>query len=370
MKIAIVGCGWVADYYMATLADHPSLTVTGAMDRIADRAERFSAYWKVPGYGAAEDLLAACEFDMVLNLTNPSSHHEVSRRFLSAGKHVYSEKPLAMSFADAADLVSFAQSKGLVITGAPCNHLGEAAQAAKRALDAGKIGHPRVIYSEMDANFIALSTYKQWRSVSGAPWPYEDEFEVGCTLEHAGYCLSWMMFMFGPVSRVVSFASLQHPGKPIGDGREGPDFSVTSLQFHNGMAARLTCSVLAPRDHRMTIVGDGGVMRIDDLWRYECPVTVRSYLTLRRRFMLSPLSRRVPLTSTGPKSKRRGSAAMDFARGPAEVAAALKAGRRSNIPADFVLHLNEVALAIGGTEVDYRTTTTFEPLGFVEAPIR
>jgi predicted dehydrogenase len=368
MKIAIVGCGWVADYYMSTLAFHPSLTVTAALDIVPAHAERFRAHWNIPVFTSAEAMLAGAEFEMVLNLTNPHAHVEVSRTFMAAGKHVYSEKPLATSFEESAALMSYADACGVVLSSAPCNHLCESAQAAKRALDAGQIGNPRVIYAEMDANFVALVPYTKWRSVSGAPWPYEDEFAVGCTLEHAGYSLSWMLQMFGPVARVVSFASLQHPGKPTGGAPEAPDFSVTCLQFESGVAARLTCSVLAPRDHRFMVVGDAGVMEIRDIWRYDCPVSVKPYFTIRRRFMVSPLAKTAPMSATGPKARRRGSASMDFARGPAEMAAAIKAGRRSSIPSDFVLHLNEVALAIGGP-ADYRTTTRFEPLAPVEAPI-
>src|SRR5215469_3595668 len=96
MNVAIVGCGFVADYYLSTLRLHPELLVLGAMDRTSERAEILSRKYRVPQYGTLTDLLADSQVELVLNLTNPRDHYQVSKSALLAGKHVYSEKPLAM----------------------------------------------------------------------------------------------------------------------------------------------------------------------------------------------------------------------------------------------------------------------------------
>lgn len=371
MKIVIVGCGFVADLYMATLRAHPQLQLVAACDRVPAHAERFRRHWQVPVYSDTERMLAEVGFDMVLNLTNPASHYEVTRRFLEAGKHVYSEKPLAMDFEQASELAALAAERGLALASAPCNHLGEAAQAIARALHDGRIGRPRVAYAEMDDGFVALMPYRHWKSVSGAPWPYKDEFEVGCTLEHAGYCITWLLLFFGPVARVVAFQSLQHPGKPV-DGHEASDVSVAVLEFASGMVARITCSILAPHDHGVRIVGDEGVLEAGDCWFYRTPVRLRRYLRIRNRMMLWPLARRLALAATGPATPRIGAAAMDFARGPREMALALEQGRRSRIPIDFCLHANEVSLAIHHSDPDQpsrRLRSTFAPLEPIVEPI-
>lgn len=371
MNIAILGCGFVADLYMATLAAHPGLRVVAACDRVPAHAERFRRHWNVPVYTDADALIAQVDFDLVLNLTNPAAHYEESRRFLLADKHVYSEKPLAMRFDDAERLVELAERRGLSIASAPCNHLGEAAQGIARALNEGRIGQPQLAYAEMDDGYVSLAPYRSWRSVSGAPWPYADEFSVGCTLEHVGYCLTWLLLFFGPVARVVSFQSLLHPGKPVLD-KEAADYSTALLEFHSGVVARLTCSIVAPHDHRVRIVGDEGVLTAQDSWFYRTPVTYQRYLRVRNRFMLSPWRRRLRLAPTGPATPRIGAAAMDFARGPREMVLALQDGRRSRIPADFCLHANEVSLAIHHAAPDtpaYRTRTRFEPVAPVTGPI-
>ncbi|MGO3742267.1 Gfo/Idh/MocA family protein [Kerstersia sp.] len=373
MKIAIVGCGFVADNYMATLQAHPTLEVVAAMDIVPAHAQRWHKQWQIPIFTDAAALLAGAEFDMVLNLTNPASHYEVSRQFLLAGKHVYSEKPMAMKLEHAKALVALAEQQGLSFTSAPCNHLAEAAQAMAQALQNGAIGQPRLTYAEMDDNFLALAPYRNWRSLSGAPWPYEDEFEVGCTLEHAGYNLTWLLLFFGPVKRVVAFSSLCHPGKPVAaNAQEAADFSVAVLEFHSGMVARLTCSIVAPHDHSFRIIGDEGILYAEDCWFYRDQPYYRKYLRIRNRFMQSPLRHRVPLRATGPKTKRWGAAAMDFARGPAEMALAIAENRPSRVPADFALHFNEVSLAIHHMQADqavYLMTTTFDMPAPVTAPI-
>jgi predicted dehydrogenase len=366
MNIAIIGCGFVADFYMMTLARHPKLQVVAAMDIVPAHADRFAAYWRVPVFYEHSDLFEKCNFDIALNLTNPHAHYEVSKYYLERGRHVYSEKPLAMEFEHARELMALAEAKGVTLSCAPCNHLSEAAASVRTALAANAIGTPRLIYAEMDDGHIALSPYKSWKNVSGAPWPYQDEFEVGCTLEHIGYYLTWLLLCFGPVERVISCRALLHPGKPVGDGPEAPDFSLACLVFQSGIVARLTCSVLAERDRSLRIVGDTGVLVAKDCWLYDSPVYSRSYLRIRRRFMLSPFRRKFTTPPIGPRPKRHGSAAMDFARGPAEMASAIAEGRRSYMPADFLLHLCEIALAVHGErtqEPSYMVQTRFAPLG-------
>ena len=150
---------------------------------------------------------------LVVNLTNPRSHYEVSHACLDRGKHVYSEKPLATDWSQAVELVEFAEHSGLQIAAAPCTVLGEAAQTAWKAIRQGRIGPVRLAYAELDDGMVHRENYRTWISASGNSWPYEDEFEVGCTLEHAGYYVSWLAAMFGPAETVTAFAACQLPDK-------------------------------------------------------------------------------------------------------------------------------------------------------------
>src|SRR5690606_27720402 len=148
---------------------------------------------------ASLDALLASGATLVLNLTNPHEHFAVSHAALSAGKHVYSEKPLATNLMQARELHALARERGLHLASAPCNMLSQTAQTARQALEDGTIGTPRLIYAELDDDFISQAPTEKWMSESGSPWPLRDELKVGCTLEHAGYYLTWLMDMFGPV---------------------------------------------------------------------------------------------------------------------------------------------------------------------------
>ncbi|MHA7872881.1 MAG: Gfo/Idh/MocA family protein, partial [Hyphococcus sp.] len=322
-KVAIVGTGFVADLYMRSLKTFPGIDVAGAFDIDAARLQAFCAYWTVPTAESLDSLLANDAIDLVLNLTNPHAHYAVSKAALEAGRHVYSEKPLATSMDDARALRQLAHGKKLMLASAPCSWLSEAAQTVWKSISTGSIGTPRLVYAELDDGFIPQAPYRQWKSESGAPWPYEDEFKTGCTLEHAGYYLTWLMAVFGPVRRVVAAAANTVPGKLPGGAETAPDYSTAVLFFHTGVVARLTCSIVAPHDHSLRIIGDDGVLLLDECWNNVAPVRVGGRHVLRRRLIESPLPQRQKIKGeTHPKVGRWGAAAMNFALGPAEMLAA------------------------------------------------
>lgn len=355
MRIAIVGCGYVADYYIATLVNHPGLELAGVCDRDAERARVFAAHHRLRRYDSLEALLRDPAVALVANLTNPRSHFEVSRRALEAGKHVYTEKPLATDLADAQRLVELAEARGLLLSSAPCTVLGESAQTLWKALREGRIGTPRLIYAELDDGPVPLEDHGTWTSASGAPWPARDEFEVGCTLEHSGYALTWMTAFFGPALRVTASAHVLTPDKGVPLEVKTPDFTVASIEFASGIVARLTCGIFAALDRRLRVFGDAGILSVGDIWDFGAPVHLgtRTRLGLKaerhprlaRWVGLGP--RRLPLVRR-PRFRWSGRPAnhIDFSRGIAELAEAAGEGRPPRLSARWSLHVNELALAI------------------------
>jgi predicted dehydrogenase len=367
VRIAIVGCGFVADLYAGTLGLHPDLALLGVTDRDPARAETLAGLHGAAVYPDLGALLADPRVETVLNLTPPESHLAVSRAALEAGKHVYSEKPLAMDLADAQALRALAEQKRLHLSGAPCSVLSESAQTLWRALRENQVGPVRVVYAEMDDGMLHKMPYERWRRPSGIPWPYRSEFEVGCTLEHAGYTVTWLIAFFGPAREITAFRSVQVPDKRPGEAiRSAPDFSVACIRFESGVVARLTCSILAPRDHSVRVIGDEGVLSVRDSWFYSEAVVRRRWLQLGRRTLLSPLGRRCrPARSPSRRLPRRGAAQMDYLLGVQELADAIREGRASRLSADFCLHTNEVVLAIHGALGDaspYVPVTRCEPM--------
>ncbi len=372
MRIAVIGCGYVANFYLKTLPLYPELQLLGVMDRDARRAEKFSAHYSAPLFHSLDDVLNDPRVELVVNLTNPANHFAVSRACLEAGKHVYSEKPLALSFAEARQLVDLAERKGLLISSAPSRILAETAQTMWKALREKVIGDAYLTYAEMDDGLVHRMPYKQWVNELGTAWPYQNEFETGCTLEHAGYTVSLLTAFFGPVQTVTAFSSVRIPDKlPNAPAiADAPDFSVACLKFVSGMVARLTCSIVAPADHSIRIFGSDGILCTDDIWKPRAPVYVKRSMQIRRRTVPLPWKHNYPLV--GPPAalaraqmRRLGGKKVDYCLGIAEMAAAIRENRPCRLSARYCLHHDEVVLAIHHameTGSLYQVTTSFDPL--------
>ncbi|HET8707705.1 MAG TPA: Gfo/Idh/MocA family oxidoreductase, partial [Pseudomonadales bacterium] len=269
------------------------------------------------------------------------------KQCLEAQRNVYSEKPLATRMDHAFELHEIAKRNNCTLTSAPCSYLSEVAQTIWLAIRNEMIGRPLLVYAELDDDFITQAPYQKWMSESGAPWPFKDEFEVGCTLEHAGYYLTWLMMIFGSVTKVVAASAELIKNKLPDLPQSAPDYSTATLFFESGMVARITCGIIAPHNHSLRVIGDNGVLEVNESWNNSAAVKIRKRFTVRRKLINSPFTSRVKINGpTHPKVPRRGAAAMNFALGPAEILTAMKEGRSTDVYTDFALHLNEVTLAI------------------------
>lgn len=367
-NIAIIGCGYVSDFYFNTIKDYSNLKINGIYDKIPERAALLSKKYDLPIYSRLEDMFSDDDVTIVLNLTNPDSHYEINRKILEAGKHVYSEKPLAMKFQEACELYNLAKSKDLQIVSAPCSLLGEQAQTAWKALREKVIGDIWLVYAEMDEGPIHLQEPEKWKSASGIPWPVNDEFEVGCTLEHSGYYLPWLVAWFGPAIQVNAFSSCRIEDKktkePLNPDNT-PDFSVATIKFDSGVVARLTCSIMAEHNHELKIFGEKGIITLDECWNYGNPVRVKYYdkramngqkhSYIRNNPLLRKLYginwQKLPFVrQPDPRTKWQGRRPtlyfMDFARGVNELAQSIKEKRECRLSSELSLHVNELALAI------------------------
>ncbi len=381
MRIGFIGCGFTADHYIPSVRRFPQLELVAATDADQKRAKEYCAYHSIKLCPSLEAMLADPSIEMVVNLTSSSSHYEVSKACLEAGKHLYSEKPLATDFSQAKALVELANAKGLYLSAAPCSLLSETAQTLWRALRSNAIGTVRVVCAEIDDGPLHLGEPHLWHSPSGAPYDYREEFEVGVSIEHAAYYLTWFTAFFGPAKTVRAFSACLWPNKQVVPEEPltvtTPDFSVACITFESGVVARLTCSLVAPYDHVMRIVGETGVLRVDECWSYTAPVYLDRYSSLRFRAERYPITKAFPFIARwlGPRPrtyppvrkfnlrKRYSRYRPDFARGIAELARAITEQRPPRLPADYCLHVNELLVAIrDATGTPYEVTTTFKPL--------
>ncbi|MCC6828173.1 MAG: Gfo/Idh/MocA family oxidoreductase [Novosphingobium sp.] len=400
MKIAFVGCGYVFDIYMRTRWAYPEIEIRGVFDIDTARSAVVHRHYGIPVYPSLEALLADPDVEVVVNLTNIAAHFDVTSRALAAGKHVFTEKPVTTAFDRTRELFALAERQGRVLAAAPCNLHSDAVSTIWKAIGDGAIGKPALIYAEMDDNPAHLMRLDTVQSPTGAPFPYREELQEGCTVEHIGYHLAWICAVFGPAIGVTAFSKCLIPDKRVGplDPAETPDFSVACLDFAGGVAARITCSWVAPRDHRMRIIGSEGELSVDNAFHDQSPVrlerfsrvglTARKAYTARRHPMVGgpfgiggsrlPLVRRWKSHAGEAERgvgrsfkhklvswlRRREIYAQDKILGIAEMGRAIAAGQPQPMGPDFLLHLNELTMMVQGAGPQGTTripTTTFEP---------
>jgi len=405
MRIAFVGCGYVFDIYMRTRWAYPEIDVRGVFDIDTARSAVIQRHYGFSVYPSLEALLGDPEVEVVVNLTSIGSHFEVTRRALEAGKHVFTEKPITRTLDQTRELFELAERQGRILTAAPCNLHSDAVSTIWKAISDGAIGKPALIYAEMDDNPAHLMRLDTVQSPTGAPFPYREELQEGCTVEHVGYHLAWICAIFGPAIGVTAFSKCLIPEKtaqPL-TPPDTPDFSVACLDFADGVAARITCSWVAPRDHRMRIIGAEGELSVDNAFHDQSPVhlerfsrvglTARKAYTLRRQPSIGgpfgiggsrlSLVRRWKSFAVeaergvgrSPKHKlvswlrRREIYAQDKILGIAEMGRAIAEGQTQLMGPDFLLHLNELTLMIqnaGPIGTARVPTTTFKPLAMPE----
>ena len=141
-KVGLVGCGTISDAYIRGLKVFPWLELIALSDIDVTRAEAKAREHNISKGYSVDELLADDEVDIAVNLTVPTVHAEVSLNALGAGKHVYSEKPLAITREDGRALLEAADTHNLRLGCAPDTFMGGGIQTCRQLLDAGAIGEP------------------------------------------------------------------------------------------------------------------------------------------------------------------------------------------------------------------------------------
>ena len=216
--IGVIGVGVISDTYLENLAAFPDVEVLVVGDLLLDRARAQAEKHGVPAYGSAEDVLAHPGVDLVINLTTPDAHIEVSRAAIAAGKHVWTEKPLGLDRDAAAELLREAQAAGLRVGSAPDTLLGPGFQAARRAIESGVIGRPLFAQTMFQTQGPDL-----WHPNPG----FLFAAGAGPLLDMGPYYFSALVSLLGPVDRVAAVGTKAREERVIHTGpRAGDVFPV------------------------------------------------------------------------------------------------------------------------------------------------
>jgi predicted dehydrogenase len=257
MRIGIVGAGNIATPYARTIVAAEELELAAVADALEGRAEALVAEFGGVAYASVEALLADESVDAVVNLTAAVAHAEVTAAALEAGKHVHSEKPLALSYADAKALVDLAAARGLGLSASPATLLGEAQQTMWKLVRDGALGTVRVAYAEAN-----------WGKVeSWHPSPLT-LYAVGAMGDVGVYPIAILTAMFGPARRVTAFSHTLVPDRVDKFGTpfaiEVPDIEIAALELESGVLVRVTASFyVGPGYQRgLELHGDEGMLHL------------------------------------------------------------------------------------------------------------
>jgi len=207
-KIGMVGVGNISGIYLKNLTEtFKDVQLVAVCDLIRERAENAQKNWGVPKvYDTMHEMFADPEIDIILNLTRPYQHFEVSKAALLAGKHVYSEKPLGIDFAEGCELVRIATERGLMIGGAPDTFLGAGIQTARKVIDEGLIG-------ELIGGRFAMCAHGM------ETWHPDPDFFYqrggGPLFDMGPYYVTAMINLFGAAKSVYGTAQISYPQRKI-----------------------------------------------------------------------------------------------------------------------------------------------------------
>jgi predicted dehydrogenase len=239
--IGIVGCGNISNAYFNACKKFTNLEVVACADLDLARAEAQAKAHGVPKAMTPDALIADPAIKIVVNLTIPKAHAAIDCQSLEAGKHVFSEKPFALTRAEGEKVVNLAKAKKLRVGCAPDTVLGAAVQTCRKLIDDGRIGKPVAFNA-----FMMCAGHESWH-----PSPeFYYEHGGGPMFDMGPYYLHALITLLGPVKRVTGSANITYPERLITsqpkNGKkvkvEVPTHIVSVLDFANGATGTLVTS--------------------------------------------------------------------------------------------------------------------------------
>jgi predicted dehydrogenase len=264
-RVGIIGCGAIIAQYLANFRRLDQLELVAVADLDAARAQAVADDYDGVRAVSVDELLAADDVDLVLNLTIPAAHADVALKAIAAGKSVYGEKPLAATTAEARQVLEAAREAGAVVGCAPDTVLGTGIQTARKAIDDGLIGAPISATATM-----VTPGHERWH-------PNPDFYYQpggGPLLDMGPYYVSALVTLLGPVVSVVGAASHTRSERTIGSGpRAGEtvpvavDSHVTGVLVHaSGALSTLLMSfdAVKSKSPNIEIHGERGSLVVPD----------------------------------------------------------------------------------------------------------
>ncbi|MER8765193.1 MULTISPECIES: Gfo/Idh/MocA family oxidoreductase [unclassified Mesorhizobium] len=337
LGIGVIGCGNISKAYFSLAPLFRGIEMRACADINMEAAKARAKEFKLRAE-TVEGLLKADDIDIIVNLTIPAVHYEVSKQILDAGKHVYSEKPFVLSVKEGLDLKKRAESKGLRIGSAPDTFLGGAHQLVRDLIDTGRLG--RITSGTCH---VMSHGMEHWH-------PNPDFFfqpGAGPVLDIGPYYITNLIQLIGPVKRVAAFASIPMTERIISSKpRAGEKIPVSTpttihgvLEFENGAVVTLNTSwdVWSHGHAPMELYGEAGTVFVPDPNFFGGDVRFTEAAKLAKKLPKWPHPFGVPneMHSQGMMANYR-------TAGLADMAIAIREGRPHRCSMELALHAVDV----------------------------
>lgn len=274
-KIGVIGCGNISGAYFKAGQTFPNLEIVACADLDLTRTKAKAEEFKIPKACSVKEMLADPSIEIVVNLTIPKAHVTVALAALEAGKHVYGEKPLAVTRKDGQKILALAKAKKLRVGSAPDTFFGGGIQTCRKLIDDGWIGEPVAATA-----FMMCAGHESWH-----PQPeFYYDLGGGPMLDMGPYYLTALINMLGPISRVSGSARITQAERMITSKPQyGKIMNVKALTHYATVldfAQGAICSMIMSFDckgtqlPRIEIYGTEGTLSVPDPNTFGGPVRI------------------------------------------------------------------------------------------------
>ena len=333
VKVGVAGCGQISGIYLQNCTRvFDILDVVAVADLVPELAQRRAEEYDIPRVCTVEELLAHPQIEIILDLTSPHAHAALNQQVLRAGKHVYTEKPFALTAVDADEVLELAQARQLRIGCAPDTFLGAGLQTCRALIDDGAIGTP----------YAASGLILMGNMYDGLHPRFETLLQPGWDplFDMAPYYLTALVFLLGPVRRVTGSTGQVHHEITITNPQShrygetvpvaAPMNTAATLDFESGAIATLQAAKESfGYTPRFEIYGTDGILYAPDPNMFGGPIRIQ-----RRDGSVVD----VPYTH-GFSENSRGI-------GVADMAHAMRSGRPHRANGELARHVLEITLGI------------------------
>lgn len=283
IKIGIIGCGVISNTYIRDIQKfYNKLSILACADVNTALAKEHAAKYNIPTGCSVEDLLHMNEIEIVVNLTPPQCHTDINKKILSAGKHLFCEKPFALTVEEAEEVLRLAEEKGLFTGSAPDTFMGSSLQTCNKLLQDGWIGTPLYV----TANMMSCGV-ETWHP---APANFYKE-GAGPLYDMGPYYFTALASLLGPFKRVCAFSGTGFANRKVYTGPHKGEFIPVETPTHYSGMAQLESGIIVSMNFSfdiwhsnlpmLEIYGTEGTLEVPDPnMSGGCPKVYRKEKTL------------------------------------------------------------------------------------------